>query len=191
MALVSLAGPAGADTPAPSVTTTQTPASTPQCVLDAAAIKKSKVTVVEVTVRHADSDTAPDSVTLPVRIDSVLKGAAKVGDATLVVDGHSCGGRNAAGAKPKDILLVIGTVDGAHISAQEIGPSVIAGDQACALEKALGKEGSKICTQASTGVKMTALNPDKVQPWLKIAAPGLAAIIVAVLGLLLVRLRRR
>ncbi|BBH17597.1 hypothetical protein Back2_18840 [Nocardioides baekrokdamisoli] len=143
--------------------------------------------IAEVVVAHPARRAADGTLVLTVTIEDVLKGAAKKGPASLVASGTGCASRLLADAQPKDVLLVLGAPRGTQIRLNGAAPTVLVGDQACQVEKVLGK----VCEEASTGVVFNKLDPSDPQPWLRIAAPGLAAVIVSVLGLLLLRLRRR
>ena len=185
LAVSLTAAPAGATTPTPTPTA---PTSTPApCPLDAGAATKGAQVIAEVVVSHPAGHAANGTLTAPVLIREVLKGPAKKAPATLVVAGTGCAAKAVQAAQPKDVLLVLGVLSGTQLQVNGAAASVLVGDQACQVERVLHKS----CAEASTGVVLSQLDPSAPQPWLKIAAPGLAAIIVSVLGLLLLRLRRR
>lgn len=184
LALGLTAAPAGAVTPSP---TPSSPTSAPAaCPLDAKTAAKGAQVIVEVVVTGGARKVGDYPVVVPAKIDEVLKGAATKGSASIVASGTGCTTTLLRAAQPKDVLLVLGTLNGTRLQVNGADASVLVGDQACQVERVL----HKACSEASTGVVLTKLNPSGPQPWLKIAAPGLAAIIVSVLGLLLLRLRR-
>lgn len=182
VAPASATGPTSGPTPTP--TRTRTPAA---CPLDAKAAAKAAGVIAEVVVAHPARKAADGTLVVPVLIQDILKGVGRRAPASLVASGVGCASRILQAAQPKDVLLVLGTVRGTQLRLNGVTPSVLVGDQACQVEKVLGKP----CAEATTGVVFNKLSPSDPPPWLKIAAPGLAAIIVSVLGLLLLRLRRR
>jgi hypothetical protein len=183
LVMTTVAAPAIADTPSPEVTRTPSvsPASQP-CPFDAKAVAATKFMIAEAVVRRA-ANANPSTVDgynldLPIRIDDVLTGKVGKGPATLHVGTTSrCLADAVADARPKDQILIVGTLTGTRFEAR----AVTSIDHACEVKEALGQ----VCPAT-----FEALNPPKTQPWLKVAAPGLAAIIASVLGLLLLRLRR-
>lgn len=186
LALTFAAAPASADsgTAAPTASPRSTPAA---CPLDAKSAAKAASLIAEVVVRHEATTAADGSTTLGIRVEKVLKGTMAAGPATLVVTGSGCALSVVRAARAKDALLVLGTSHGTQVRIVGSMPTALVADQACQIEKVLGKA----CEEASTGVVFTDLSPAAPTKWLRIAAPGLAAIIVAVLGLFLLRLRRR
>lgn len=179
--------------PATAASSTPTPTGSPAthapvaCPLDAKAAAKSAGVIVEVEITHRPVRAADGTLTVAAVIQEVLKGTAKKAPATIVASGAGCSTTLLGDAQPKDILLVLGTLHGTQIRVNGAAPTALVGDQACQVERVLGKT----CEEASTGVVFNNLNPSAPQPWLRIAAPGLAAVIVSVLGLFLLRLRRR
>ena len=183
----TVAAPAGAASTPPVPASTASSSAPVACPLDAKASAKGAAVIAEIVVRHAAVRAADGTTTMAVRIEDVLKGAAKKAPATVVVTGAGCSTKLVQAARPGDVLLALGTVHGTQLRVSGASPTVLVGEQACQVEKVLGKT----CEQASTGVVFTNLAPAAPHRWLKIAAPGLAAIIVSVLGLFLLRLRRR
>jgi len=178
--------PAGAATTAPSPSASGSPsssASATACPVNAAAIEKSKSAILEVIVRDAARPAETGPTLLPVLIKTALRGTAKPAAVNVVVSGNRCAEAVVTAAKPQDVLIVIGTVVGTRVLAEATGPSVLTCDDAVRSVKAAS---DVLCP-----VVLAAPSTDQPKPWLKIAAPGLAAIIVSVLGLLLLRLRRR
>jgi hypothetical protein len=185
---LSVAAPATAATssPTPSATSTVT-GTAAACPLDAKAASNGAGLIAEIVVARPAKNASDGSLIVPVLIEDVLKGNAKKGPATLVVSGTGCSTAVLKEAQPKDVLLVLGTLHGTQVRLNGSAAAVLVGDQACQVETVL----RKACEEASTGVVFTKLNPADPPPWLRIAAPGLAAVIVSVLGLFLLRLRRR
>lgn len=179
-----------APTRTPSATASSPGASVssgPACPLDAKTAAKGAAVIAEIVVRHPAVKAADGTTTLAVRIEDVLKGEAKKAPATVVVTGAGCAATIVGEARSGDILLILGTAHGTQLRVSGAMPTVLVGDQACQIERVLGKA----CEEASTGVVFTDLSAPAPKKWLRIAAPGLAAIIVSVLGLFLLRLRRR
>ena len=179
-----LGGPAQAETSAASPSASACPAFDAKAAVTGPHVAE----IVSLTAKAAKR--ADQSLVMRAKVASILRDpskSAKPGAVTVLVAPGPC--MPPTGLDKGDTVLVVGLLSGSTMHASGMHASVIPASNpaVCTVHRELKQSCD---TGATAPVAFTAANAAAPVRWLKLAAPGLAAIIVSVLGLFLLRLRR-